>query len=298
MGTETLAHEEWKGNTGGKPWMQRFMKRWFRYLPIILPYFCMGWVIPFYMLFNHQGYISCYRYFRHRHEHNMVRAFFDVYATQFRFGQIIIDRFAMYSGKEFNLRVEGEEHYLRLDNEESGFLQISSHVGNYEMAGYCLRPKQKSFNALIFGGETAQVMEGRTQMFDGKNINMIPVKPDMSHIFILNNVLAEGNIVSMPGDRIFGSSKSITCDFLGAQAKFPMGPFAMAVQRDVPVLSVCVFKTGLKKYVTYVFPLERDKSLSRQEQMADLAKKFVKNLEDMVRQYPHQWFNFFDFWLE
>ena len=64
---EQLEHGEWRGNTGGMTWMHRVLIWAFRYINLRLVYAGMAvFVIPFYMLFAHKGYISMYHYFRQR----------------------------------------------------------------------------------------------------------------------------------------------------------------------------------------------------------------------------------------
>lgn len=293
-----LNHTEWKGNTGGKPWMQVFMAKTFRYIPLCILYWCMGWVIPFYMLFSRQGYHWAFQYFHKHRGYNKLKSFIWVYFNHFRMGQVVIDRFAMYSGKRFKIVQDGQELFNELSEQESGFMQLSSHVGNYELAGYSLVSKNKTFTALVFGGETAQVMDGRKEMFADKRLQMVPVSADLSHIFALNNALAEGNIVSMTGDRIFGSQKHVLCDFMGSKARFPMGPYAMAVQRGVPVLAVFVMKESIHTYHIYVrkIQLPEGVTLKRNEKMAALAQSFAHELELVMDKYPAQWYNYYDFW--
>ena len=98
---------------------------------------------------------------------------------------------------------------------------------------------------LVFAGETKQVMNGRHSMFAGKRIQMIPISEDMSHIFLINNALSEGNIVSIKEDREFGSPRSVKCNFMGGEASFPLGPFAMATQRGINMLAVFVMKKSI-----------------------------------------------------
>ncbi len=268
-------------------------------MDIRVSYFMMGWVVPFYMLFQRKEYLSMYRFFRRRLGFAPLKAFGYTYLNHFSFGQIILDRFAMYAGKTYEIAIEGYEHFSRLAGREQGFIQISSHTGNYELAGYSLVAKEKRFNALIFSGETETVMTNRNRMLSGNNIRLIPMRADMSHIFELNNALRDGEIVSMPGDRIFGSRKYVECLFLGASAKFPLGPFALAVQREAPTLAVFVMKESVRKYRIFVVPLElteADKRLKRTEQMEKLARLFVGELETVVRRYPTQWFNYYEFW--
>lgn len=273
--------------------------------------FCLGWmnlpfvysgmafVIPFYMIFNHQGYISQYHFFRRRMGYNPIKSFLNVYLNHFTFGQIILDRFAVYGGARFKIEIEGEATFLNKLEQSEGFIQLSSHIGNFELAGYMFSQKKKQMSALVFGGETETVMQNRQRIFQDMNINLIVVGTDMSHIYAINSALDEGGIISMSGDRIFGSQKGVTCDFFGKKAEFPMGPYILAVSKDVPVISIFVMKDSIYKYHIYVHEvnLPKDKEIKgNRNKAAFLAQEFVRQLESMVRKYPHQWFNYYEFW--
>ena len=181
---------------------------------------------------------------------------------------------------------------------------VSRTLGDFPLArdefgaGYTLAVEGKSFNALVFAGEKASVMQNRNKMFADTNINMIAIQPDMSHLFEIDKALTDGGIVSMPADRINGSQKCIEHVFLGAKAKFPLGPFSVATMRGLDVLAVNVMKNSLLGYKIYVTPLAYDKEASRQEQIRQLSSAYVAELEKRVWQYPTQWYNYFEFWQE
>jgi len=293
---EVLQHNEWSGKTDGQPWMQRALIALFRVLPLWLLYGVMALVVPFYMLFNRKGYQAMYSFFRNRLDYGSWKSFCGVYSNHFRFGQIILDRFGVYAGKKYHFITEGQELLDRMEALTNGFILLSSHVGNYEIAGYSLKPKKKCFNALVYAGETATVMENRQRLLSQNNIKMVPVKEDMSHLFILNAALDGGEVVSMPADRVYGSQKTAECQFFNATARFPLGAFAMAVQKDVPMLAVFVMKEGLKTYHAYVREITCDPQANKRSQMTQLAQNFANQLEEVVRSYPTQWFNYFDFW--
>jgi predicted LPLAT superfamily acyltransferase len=202
----------------------------------------------------------------------------------------------MYAGKRFRIEIDGYDYFESLAKQPSGFIQLSSHIGNYEIAGYSLVAEDKPFNALVFFGEKESVMRNRNQMFSDTNIRMISVKEDMSHLFLIDNAITQGEIVSMPADRIFGSSKSIDVNLLGNVASFPMGPFSVATMRSLDVLSVNVMKESCMTYKIYVKPLHYDKNLPRKQQIAQLVTKYVEELEHMLKLYPAQWYNYFEFW--
>ena len=293
---DNLQHNEWSGKTGGLPWMQRSLVSLFRVLPLGLLYGVMALVVPFYMIFSRKGYQAMYCFFRERFGFGPLKSFCHVYANHFRFGQVILDRFGVYAGKKYQFISEEQSIFDEKETHQEGFIMLSSHVGNYEIAGYSLRPKIKRYNALVFAGETETVMENRQRILSQNNVRMVPVKDDLSHLFLLNSALDEGEIVSMPADRIFGSQKSVECQFFGEKARFPLGAFAMAVQKEVDVIAVFVMKESLRKYHIYLREIQYDRQLSKRDQMSHLAQKFAEQLEDIVRRYPTQWFNYYDFW--
>ena len=279
------------------------MHRWLvvslRVLDIRLLYLLIMLIImPVCLILNtNHSRTTAYHYFRKRMGYGRWRAAWAAYLNHYRFGQVVIDRFAMFAGIHFDVKVEGYEHFLRLANQEEGFVQLSSHVGCYEAAGYNLTAKCKRFNALVYGGEKSSILEGRKHLLDKNNIRMIPVQPDMSHLFFINQALADHETVSMPADRIVGAAKTITVSLLGAEARLPMGPFSVATMRGMDTIAVNVVKTGTKTYTAHVAPpLGYDHEAPRQLQMQQLADGYAAALEGILRKYPTQWFNFYEFW--
>ena len=210
--------------------------------------------------------------------------------------QAVIDKFAMYAGKKINVKIEGYGHFLRLSDQESGFVQLSSHMGNYEIAGYSLVTKAKHINAIVYMGEKSSVMENRKRLFSHTNLGMIPIREDMSHLFEIDRALCDGEIISIPGDRIWGSQKALKAEFLGHVARFPMGPYSVATMRGLDVLAVNVMKSSWTQYTIYVTPLSYDKEAPRKRQTDQLLHAYIAELERLLKQYPTQWYNYFDFW--
>ena len=75
-----------------------------------------------------------------------------------------------------------------------------------------------------------------------------------------------------------------------------MGPFTVAAMRGLDVLAVNVMKESSKRYRIYVTPLDYDKQASRRVQTDQLLHSYVAELERLLKLYPTQWYNYFDFW--
>ena len=238
-------------------------------------------------------------YFRKRFGLKGWKAWKAVFKNQRDFSKVVIDRFAMYAGHRFPIEIEGYDNFQRLSEGEKGFVQLSSHIGNYEIAGYSLVAENKCFNALVFGGEKESVMANRNKLFEGNNIRMIAMKEDMSHLFEIDKALTAGEILSMPADRVFGSQKAFSIPFLGEEAKFPQGPFMLAALRETPMLFVAVMKEGIgyRIFVKEVTPPEQGGERIPVKKRAEaLAREYARLLEEIVKRYPTQWYNYFDFW--
>lgn len=295
---------EWQGNTDGTRWMHRALIAVFRHVGVRPLYAVMAiFVTPFYMLWHRRAFMAIYHYMRLRQGFGRWRSLRLTCLNHYRFGQVVLDRFAMYamSGvanprRQFHLERVNNELFTELCHADEGFVILSSHVGNYELAGYTFTATEKTYNTVVYGGESPSVMENRRRLFAKHNIRMIVVGDDMNHIFEMNNALAEGQIVSIPADRTLGSPKTVECQLLGAKARLPLGPFALATQRGVATIAIFVMKEATYRYTVYVRSLNAAPQLKRGERTAALAQAFATELETILRQYPEQWYNYYEFW--
>jgi len=285
----------WQGSTDGTPWMQRTLIRLFRILPLGLLYGVMALVIPFYVIFDRKSRRASYSFFSRHIGYGAVKSALHVFSNMYNMGKVVMDRFAAYAGRRFTITGPGKEIFEGLSASDGAFIMLSSHCGNFEMSGYMLRAEKK-MNVLVYAGETETVMQNRDRLFAHTNVQMVPVSEDMSHIFALNNALANGEIASLPADRPFGSEKTVKADFLGAEASFPAGPFTLAAQRGTPAYAVFVMKESMTGYRFIMEKLEAPEDGIRTENVNSLARAYARCLENTVRRYPDQWYNFYDFW--
>ena len=283
------ADSQWTGRTDGLPWMHRTLIWMLRGIPIRVFYGISDVVILFYMLFARSAYLASYHYFRQRHHKSVLAAFGNVYLTFRQFGQVIIDRFAVYAGKQFDFVIEGNEHVMKAIADGNGCIILSSHVGNCEMAGYFLRPTRRMY-VLMYGGEKSTVMENRKKVFESNGIHVITQDENWTYLHTIHDALSSGDMLTLFADRNFGSAKTLSADVLYARTHLPRGPFSIAHMYE-EATKVCVFvmKDSAKRYHIYVDRLEA--------QTADAyAQQFASCLTRIVERYPNQWFNMYEFW--
>lgn len=295
---ESWEHKQWQGTTDGPQFLHKAAIGVMRWTPLWLHYATLVFYVLGYLTFSSKSRKACYQFFRQALGWGRVRAAMGVLANHFKFGQVVTDRFAKYAGKKFSITVDNREAFDRLAEQPGCFIILGSHTGCYEMAGYTLTSTIKHINTVSYGKEVKTITENRRRQFAARNMSMIFVNDDMTHLFEINSALRRGEVVSIPADRLYGSTQSIVCDFFGRPAKFPRGPFATAAQREAPVITAFVMKDGYSSYHVNVKSLTDGlpKGLGRAELEHAIAQNFASALEAELRKYPTQWFNYYDFW--
>lgn len=289
----------WKGKTGGGTFGQKSLFFLLKRINVSLLYPVLFVVVPFYMIFNREGYTSTMWYYKHCHNLSTWKAFWNTYRNHLLFGQVVLDKFAIWSGnkQQFKVDVTGSEYLEDLIEKNTGFIIASSHIGNFELAGNLFQQNKKAIYGLMYDGESTQLQQNREKTMQTSNLHSISVKEDMSHLFLIKDVLEKGNIITIPCDRIYGSAKKIKHSFLRHDAYFPLGPFRLATQLDVPVVAMFVMKIRRRKYHVHIMPVSSPEGEHNSVNKTEyLASGFIKACEEMVEKYPLQWFNYYNFW--
>jgi predicted LPLAT superfamily acyltransferase len=181
-----------------------------------------------------------------------------------------------------------------LKNKNGGIL-ISAHVGNFEIAEYFFSEIDdlSQINLVTTDNEDQAIKEYMDTVSSKSKLKVILVKEDLSHIFEINNALSNNELICFTGDRYFEGNKILSEELLGKEAKFPAGTFLLGSRLKVPVAFVYVMKETSKHYHLYT---REAKFKARNAQ--DLLKSYTESITWILKKYPYQWFNYFDFWAE
>jgi predicted LPLAT superfamily acyltransferase len=136
--------------------------------------------------------------------------------------------------------------------------------------------------------------------FTQRSFNIIPVKDDNSHVYLISEALRNHEIVCMHGDRFLPGSKTLTASLLGGEALLPTGPFYLAMKYGVPVSFVFAMKelkTHYHFFATAPAYYSQQSTLSARDAMLrNILNDYLKEVEEKIRHYPYQWFNYYEFW--
>jgi len=286
---------QWEGKSKGTVLGYKIFIFFIKNLGVRSAYRLLYFVAFYYFLFSVKSSKSIYYYFRNRLQYSSFKSFLCVYKNYYTFGKTIIDKTAISSGlkNQFTYEFDGVETIIDLLDKKQGGIMISAHVGNFEIAEFFFEEidTRSQISLVTTDAERQNIKEYMEKVTVRSNIKFILVKDDMSHIFEINNSLSNGDLVCFTGDRYMKGSKVMTESLLGEPAHFPAGPFMLASRLNVPVLFVYVMKETNKHYHLY-----SRKAQSKSRDAQGLLKEYTQSVEWMLKKYPLQWFNYFDFW--
>jgi predicted LPLAT superfamily acyltransferase len=127
---------------------------------------------------------------------------------------------------------------------------------------------------------------------------LIPLTGSPTDAIPLVAALRRGEVVAMLGDRAYGRSAA-RIPFLGGTACFPVGPYVIAANAGAPLVHVFNLREPGGRYRFFGFPPQRLQMPShslRDAYLRDCAARFARDLEQILKLDPFQWYNFFPFW--
>jgi predicted LPLAT superfamily acyltransferase len=263
-------------------------------------YFLLRFVAGYYFLFSWTSSRFIYDYFRLRLKYSSFKSIFKIYSNYYVFGQTLLDKVIVMAGIEnkFTYNFDGEDNLRKIVEGGKGGILLSAHVGNWEAAGHLLKRLNTRINVVMFDGEHQRIKQYLDQVTGGKNFNVIVIKNDLSHVYAINEALVRNELICLHADRFLQGNKTVKKNFLGALAEFPAGPFSLASGFNVPVAIVFAFKENATHYHFYGSTLLKRNDTENKIAFTDkLIDTFTRELEQKLRLYPEQWFNYYNFWL-
>lgn len=283
---------KWKGQSRGNKLGYQIFIWTINNLGLAPAYLILRFVALWFFFFAGEPNKHLRYYFSERLGFSKWKTLKSMYANYYIFGQTLLDKVAILAGlkEKFDYFFDGEQHLHKMAESTGGIL-ISAHLGNWEIAGNFLNRLDAPFNIVMFDNEHEQIKEMLEKVMVDKNLKVILIKEDLSHIFEINAAIKNKELLCFHGDRFVEGSKYAQQAFLGKEAAFPLGPFALATKYKMPYSFVYAMKEG-----KYYYHFTATPGKIHEGNPEELQKKYVALLEQQVQKYPLQWFNYYDFW--
>ena len=288
-----MATSSWTGRSKGTPLGYRIFILVMRTLGVRAAYGLLVFVAPWYVLTSRSSNAALRSYFTKLRAQMPGTKGLSLFASYRAFGRTIIDKVAVRAGLQDRYQWEtcGREHVQAMLSSAQGGLLISAHVGNWELASHVLHGMPGRMSVVLQDAEDERIRRVVEDSTGPGKFDVIPLSSDLSHIFRMHAALHEGRVLCMHGDRSLPGARTRRAAFLGVEADFPAGPFALAAAQQVPVCIAFVVRTGPFRYSFWSTPPSPAGSSAD-----EVFARFVAELERVVKEHPLQWFNYYDFW--
>ncbi|PLP99299.1 acyltransferase [Cupriavidus pauculus] len=221
----------------------------------------------------------------------------------FSFGDTILDKLLAIGGRyRFeHVSKEGGDVLLRQIASGQGGIIMTAHVG-------CLELCRAMANRIDGLRLTVLVHSAHAEQF---NRVLARLDPDaMLQLYQIDDIspatalelsarVQAGEFVAIAGDRAPAhGGRAVSVPFLGAPARFPVGPYVLAALLKCPLFAMGCVRAGNGHVIRFT-ELARSVALpraAREARLVELAQRYVAWLELLVVRSPYDWFNFYDFW--
>lgn len=292
----------WEGKTRGGVTGYKIFVFFITKFGLAFSYFFLHFVALYFIIVSRKAYKAIFRYFHIGLKYGKIKSFFSVYRNFRTFGKVLIDKIAVLSSKRnlFTFDFDGEEYLRNMVSGGTGGILINAHVGNWEIAGQLLERLNTRIHLLMYDAEHEKVKEYLDNVLTEKNISVILINENLTHLNEIHNALSNRELIAINGDRFVEGNKTCIVNFLGMKTELPCGPFSLAAKYKVPVTFAFAMKeskTHYHFYATEPIYIEQYKTLKEKESILKAkVQEYADELERQVRKYPLQWFNYYDFW--
>ncbi|HTD40081.1 MAG TPA: hypothetical protein VK671_05635 [Mucilaginibacter sp.] len=288
----------WKGKSKGKPLGYKIFVSILRTAGVAPAYFLLRFVAFYYLIFSFKSSKPTFNYFHKRHGYGVIKSVYKVYQNYNLLGQALIDKVVVMSGikNRLTFELDGVNNLHKIAALKRGGILLTAHIGNWEAASHLLTEIDSRINIVTFDGEDSGIKEYLESVTGKSRLNFIHIKEDMSHIFKMSEAFLENELVCMPADRFIEGTKTVAVNFLGEEAKFPLGPFLMPIKFNVPVTFVYGMKESKYHYHFFSSDVKEYQDTGADDVSNQILLDYVDYMEKKVKKYPEQWYNYYNFW--
>lgn len=293
-----MAEKQWEGKSYGTPLGYKIFIFFFKYLGLRFAYLNLTYVVLFFVIKCRKERRAIWFYYRQILKYSVLKSSLKIYAHFFVFAQTIVDKVAIRYGfsYKFKYTFENAEEAIELMSKPQGAIFLGAHIGSWEVGSHIFSKYDKTMNILMVDAEYQRIKNVIEKSGEDPGFKIIPINEDsIEAILRVKKALSDGEILGIQGDRYIDEKRKKEVDFLGRKADFPEGPFLMASKLKTPV--VIYFAMREKMSYNFIFKyIDNKEGLSAKDYQEKIFNEYLKLLEETVKRYPQQWFNFYSFW--
>jgi KDO2-lipid IV(A) lauroyltransferase len=204
-----------------------------------------------------------------------------------------------YSSRPRPVRIErpAQDAVLAALEQGHGVVVVTGHIGSWDIAAKGLRDAPCAVHVVMARETDAATQEFVESARARAGVQVVLADESVFSSLRLIRALRRNEIVAIQLDRVAGAGGVRWLPFLGAPAPFPSGPFVLARLAGSPVIPVFAPRLGRRHYRVEIGEPVAVPRAARDPLVLDrVMGEVVAQLEEAVRRYPWQWFQFAPFW--
>lgn len=277
----------------GSGWSIKLVFNLYKLFGYKFVYYLMYPVTFFYFIFAKNVKESLKIYYKHLN----IELTNKIYYEHLRiFAITMLDRFITKVDKEsYTFLYDNQD--IPLDILSKGTVLLFSHFGGWA-ASSNVSPSSNKMNIVMQETLMDAIKEIENSIESTKtNIFIIDLKAGPISVSVqIANALMNEEIVAIMGDRASNKKATVAVDFLNEKAYFNKNPFQIAYKIDKPILIYFVVLVGMQRYKIEYLRVDMDKTKAEDKAVLEAVNIYVKEYEGIIKRYPNQWLNFYDFW--
>ncbi|NUT16081.1 MAG: acyltransferase [Cupriavidus sp.] len=223
----------------------------------------------------------------------------------YAFADTLLDKLLAIGGRYAfgNVTREGVEVMLRQIESGQGGIIVTAHMGCLELCRVLARHRRGlRLTVLVHTAHAQRFNRILSRIDPGATLQLYQVD-DISPATAeeLADKVHAGEFVAIAGDRAPAhGGRAVSVPFLGAPARFPVGPYVLAALLDCPLFALGCIRHGNGHLLRFT-ELARTVRLpraGRAEALAGYARAYADWLAGLLVLSPYDWFNFYDFWAD
>jgi len=224
--------------------------------------------------------------------------FFRCYRVFWNFANVIADNVRF---KELRVSPDWEfvgfEHFEKLQAHEGGAIILTAHMGSYDLGAHLFAEISERQLVMVRAPETDPETRRYEEELHDRTVPdalKIDFSTRASELALdLLHALQRGEIIAIQGDRVTPGIASLPGTLFGKRARFPTGPFALAMAAHVPVFPLFIVRLGRRRYQLVVGkPFEVPRTRDRAAAFERAMTEWTRELESVLGAGWHQWFAF------
>ncbi len=292
---------QWDGKTRGGSFGYLFFIWLVKTFGVRAAYAFLCFVVLYFILFAPAQTASTWSYSRRILKNGRFRSVAFLFSSYYVFGQCIIDKVVSGMGMadRYGYGFDGLEVMQERMKADKGCIIIGAHVGSWQMGAPFFAGSGKKLNVVMLDKEYECVKKVIEDNTGAPGFSVIPLdENDFSFLISIASAFRSGEAVCFQGDRYMEGKRVFTASFMGQEADFPEGPFVMAAKLESPVVFYFAMREKGMKY-RFIFRAPDMTPVldgSEKDPALYIFRSYLSVLEEVVRKYPAQWFNYYDFW--